>query len=393
MEKTIAGLGNRVFLMRNVHEHDSVVFQTRWVMSYLRGPLTMPQVKKLISFPQTPGLSDTLSVSIPTTRTVGTEPLSHVATSETRPAMLPDTPEYFLRPRDGSGEVIYRPNAIATAKLHFVDAGAKIDQWITKTLIAPFSDDGREVLWDEADSYGDIKKDIDMQPVLTSRFAASPTGAANVKNLAEWRKTALNHFYQYETLNLMHYPVLKVVSSIEEQEGDFRTRIAQSLREKRDQDVYKIKTRYAPKLQRLSDQIQRHQERVAKEKEQADQQKLSTVLSVGATLLGAMIGRGAGVGTISRAASAAQSAGRIGKENADVQRAVESVEVLQERLKLLEAQFEQDIDAVQSDIDPMQVELQTMTIRPRKSDISIGIVGICWFPWRTMENGLEERAF
>ncbi|MGB3398923.1 MAG: hypothetical protein WBA34_01985, partial [Candidatus Deferrimicrobiaceae bacterium] len=48
MEQILAGLGQRVFLMNNVHEDAPVVFQTRWVMSYLRGPLTRTQIKQLM---------------------------------------------------------------------------------------------------------------------------------------------------------------------------------------------------------------------------------------------------------------------------------------------------------------------------------------------------------
>ncbi len=47
--KLITRLGNRVFLMHNVHDKGPVVFNTRWAMSYLRGPLTLPQVRKLMA--------------------------------------------------------------------------------------------------------------------------------------------------------------------------------------------------------------------------------------------------------------------------------------------------------------------------------------------------------
>ena len=46
MEQTLAGLGNRIFLMNNVHEDEPVVFETRWCLSYLRGPLTRTQIKR-----------------------------------------------------------------------------------------------------------------------------------------------------------------------------------------------------------------------------------------------------------------------------------------------------------------------------------------------------------
>ena len=45
--KILAGLKNRTFLMNNVHEDRPVLFESRWAMSYLRGPLTRDQIRKL----------------------------------------------------------------------------------------------------------------------------------------------------------------------------------------------------------------------------------------------------------------------------------------------------------------------------------------------------------
>ena len=49
LEKLISALGNRVFLLNNVHENAPEVFQTRWTMSYLRGPLSRPQIAALMT--------------------------------------------------------------------------------------------------------------------------------------------------------------------------------------------------------------------------------------------------------------------------------------------------------------------------------------------------------
>ncbi|HEV8536830.1 MAG TPA: hypothetical protein VGR87_14080 [Candidatus Limnocylindria bacterium] len=48
MEELLAGLDNRVFLMNDVHEDAPVVLESRWAMSYLRGPLTREQIKILM---------------------------------------------------------------------------------------------------------------------------------------------------------------------------------------------------------------------------------------------------------------------------------------------------------------------------------------------------------
>ena len=46
MEQTLARLGNRVFLLHNVHEEGASIFESRWAMSYLRGPMTRSQIKR-----------------------------------------------------------------------------------------------------------------------------------------------------------------------------------------------------------------------------------------------------------------------------------------------------------------------------------------------------------
>ncbi|HFQ95499.1 MAG TPA: ATP-binding protein, partial [Anaerolineae bacterium] len=49
LRKIISSLDSRVFLLHNVHEDEPVIFQTRWAMSYLRGPLSREQVAQLMA--------------------------------------------------------------------------------------------------------------------------------------------------------------------------------------------------------------------------------------------------------------------------------------------------------------------------------------------------------
>jgi hypothetical protein len=385
MERTLANLGSRVFLMRNVHDQSPVVFQTRWLMSYLRGPLTLPQIRALAvrsAPPPTPRVAAPAPMP-PTPAPAPVPPPTPMPGAEaTRPALPPEISECFLRPRTTiAGAVTYRPFAVVSAKLHFVDAPTQLDAWLTRTLLAPLAEDGRTALWEEAEVRGDLRGELDAQPLYQARFAPLPPGASNANHVAGWRKAALERLYQQEVLTILKCPALKLASAPEETEGDFRARLSLAMREKRDAEAARLKARYAPKLQLLTDQLRRSQERVAREKSQANQQKFSTVISIGATLLGAFLGRSAmRAGTVGRAATAARSASRIGKENADVARANESVEVLQERLTALQAQFEQEAAVLQADMDPSRMELQPAPVRPRKSDLTINRIGVCWVP-------------
>lgn len=398
MERIMAGLGNRVFLMRNVHDNAPVIFQSRWALSYLRGPMTLPQIKQAMRLagaaPATAASAgapaESKARSAPAAEETAAAPTA--APPAARPVLPPEISEYFLRPANPVGEIVYRASVLGVSKLHFVDAKAGLDTWVTRSLLAPIGEDGFAD-WEAARVEGDLKASLDRQPLPGATFSAVPGAATRKQSAAQWHKTLEAHLYQNIVLDLFSCPSLKLTSKPDESEGDFSARVAQALRERRDIEVNKIKAKYAVKLQTLTDRVRRAEEKVEREKSQASQQKLSTALGLGATLLGALMGRRVvSAGNVGRAASTMKSASRIGKEAADVERAGESLEITKQRLADLEAQFESEVEALQGQFDPASVSIERAQIRPRKSDITIGAVGLCWTPWKRSADGLVEPA-
>src|SRR3954467_12338000 len=49
VDRILSALQKRVFLLHNVHDDNLVTFQTRWTLSYLRGPLSKEQVRSLMA--------------------------------------------------------------------------------------------------------------------------------------------------------------------------------------------------------------------------------------------------------------------------------------------------------------------------------------------------------
>ena len=91
--------------------------------------------------------------------------------------------------------------------------------------------------------------------------------------------------------------------------------------------------------------------------------------------------------------TAARSAGRIGREHEDVERANESQEVLQQRLTALNAECEQEITALQASVDPQTIAVREVALSARKSDITVGRVSLLWAPWREDADGMPRPAF
>ena len=388
-EQLLAGLGNRVFLMRNVHDDDHVLFQTRWAMSYLRGPMTLPQLAPFMpaaapALPTpdvaAPPVADPAAVAAAVTTPATPAATTAAAPGTARPVLPPGVPVLYRRPANPVGAVAYQPAVIGVAKLHFVDARAALDVWVTRTHLAPFSPLGAPA-WEEAEAADDLSAELDREPVVAAAFGELPAAALNPKSYAAWTSEYKSFIYQNDTLELMTYPELKLASAPGESEGDFRVRVSERMREVRDTEAARLKEKYAAKLQTLEDRKRRAEDRVEREKAQVGHYRLNTAISIGATVLGALFGRSLRTtGNVGRATTAARSASRIGKKQGDVARAEESAGVVQQRIKELQEEFEADLAALQAPIAPGALEIQKRTIRPRKSDIAVNTLGLCWVP-------------
>jgi hypothetical protein len=392
LSELIAGLGKRVFFMKNIHESQPLVFQTRWALSYLRGPLTLPQIQSLMSerkeaIPKSAGIS-TASPAISSSSEV---------TASQKPALAAGIDEFFLPPAEetpSSSKLVYQAFAVGAAKLHFAESRQNLDVWETQTIIAPYSSDGSEVSWEKGKIIRERQINLEKQPAGEGSYANLPAGAGRVDNYKIWRKMFESHLLQFASLELMQYPDLKLVSRPDETEEAFQGRVALALREKRDLEVGKLRQRYTPKLNAMEEKIRRAQEKIGREKSQVTQQTMQTAISVGATVLGALFGRKKiTTGTIGRATTAMRGAGRIGREKGDVQRAEENLQVLQNQLAELQSEFENARTKIQNTLDLTLPQMEKVQISPRKSDILLTAFGLVWTPWHQLPSGEMKPAF
>lgn len=382
LDRMISGLTPRVFLMRNVHDDTPVLFQSRWALSYLRGPLTGVEISKLMA-PQ---------------RTAKPQPATTPARAPageaaSKPSVPADVPEYYLAATAAGEALLYKPMVMGSAKLHFVDAKLALDQWQTTAYLAPLSDDGSDVLWAEATSIPELKSRLGKAPAPSSTFAQVPAATLRTQSYAAWGKALSAHLFESARSEVLVCDALKATSPPGMSEGDFRAQLALAAREQRDAAVADLKRKYAPKLAAIEDQLRRSAERVERERSQLNQQRLQSAFSIGASVLGAFLGRRTLSATnVNRAASAARAATRIGRESGDVDRASDSVEVVQQKQKDLQQQFDTDAAALDTRFDATAVVLRKVQISPRKSDIAVGEVALVWAPWRKGADGFPTPA-
>jgi len=380
LEKLMSSLAPRVFLLRNAKEDAPRLMKTRWTLSYLRGPLTGPEISQLMA-PQKRGTEVLAAAGAPAV--AASQP---AATS--RPPLPPAVKELFLPALGGNGAIEYRPMILGAAKLHFVDAKVGVDAWQTVQLLAPLTDDGADVQWDQAREVGALRSQATGSPAANSSFAPLAGAATRGNSYAAWGKSLAAQLYQTARSELLVCDALKRVSNPGEPEGDFRTRLTQTLRESCDTQKEKLRDSYAPKLATLQDRLAAAQARAQKERSQVTAQALQTAVSVGATILGAFLGKRAISATsVSRAATAVRSAARIGTEHQDAARADESVAAIEQKIDALKTELDNELKALSAQLDPAAIQLRTLQVSPRKADTAIGEVALAWVPWRTGADG------
>ena len=384
VEQLLAGLKTRMFLLHNVHEDAPAVFETRWAMSYLRGPLTRDQIKALTpSRKAPPGEAE---VAAPATRPVAAaSTAAPPAVEGARPVLPPDVPQHFLplrSPVPAGSTLTYLPALYATARVQFADEKRKVDATRDVAVVSPMARGAVLVDWTGAREVDLQPSDLGAEPDASAGgFAMLPPAALKAGSYTEWATEFARWLYQSQRLELYRSPATGLLSTSGESERDFRIRLADAFRERRDATAAALREKYAPKIAVLTERIRRAEQAVVREAEQARQQRMQTAVSVGATLLGAFMGRKAvSATTLGRATTAARGVGRSTKEAQDIALAQESVEVLRARLAELEAQFEADVDAASKRADALTETLEPVALKPKRSQITVSVVSLAWAP-------------
>lgn len=402
MEQILAGLGSRKFLMNNVHEDGPVVFETRWAMSYLRGPLTLNQIGELAGKPETAGEpappTDASPLANAANQSVNPpmeEPVTVKPTSE-RQSLPEAIPQLFAQVHGDllNERFVYRPAILATGRLHFERVKYQVDAWDERTFMvqvpgAKLADD----LWDRCAPVEGML-DVHGQPIEGVEFSDYPSELQESKFWASQERDFCDYLYQSQRLPIYYCKALKTYSFALETRGEFLVRLKQLAAEQRDLDMEKIRHDNAKKFDALRDRIRKAEQKMDEEASQYKHRRFDSILSTGSSVLGAILGRKTFSSTNARrAGSSMRSFGRVSKERRDMVRAQEKLADLQEDFEALEQQVASDLEQVKSEWDVDDLVLEEFAVKCRKGELQVEHLGLVWLPYRVDSDENFVTAF
>lgn len=414
--KILSALGKRVFLLHNVHQREPVVFQTRWAMNFLAGPLTRPQIPALNR------LAGAFSASSPSSSVSSVPSVSPAAPSDfsrfqaipavsapappspvtaspalpgslTRPALPAGVEEYFLPLARSMNEtlraaapplppdaqplgLLYRPALLAVARARLFDRKLGVDTEIRRAALVDNGERRALPRWDDC-LHPNLPLDrIAAQPEPGARFEMLPAALNDARALATWQKDFADWVYRTVSVTVRANEALKVYAGPEVSPAEFRAACAEAARTARDKEITRLTSPLDRQLATLRDRLTREERELLRDQveyEQRKREETSSLLEMGASMFGLARKR-------SLTAQIAKS--RLTQQaKAEVDESLQAIQQFKAQIAELErqrAQIEQEANERWAALVNQVTEL---SLRPRKSDIFLDRFGIAWLPF------------
>jgi hypothetical protein len=359
IRKLLANLKKRTFFLKSAHLDDIRLFTTRWVMSYLKGPLKREEIASLMKTQKADQNSDEAGVERLVQKTAPLGSYQKIDAS---------IPQYFEP--DPSGENHFFATLMAKATVHFYNQRKAIDEERDILLSLELDSSQRTLRWEEArEESVDFEKFPHIAPAK-AKFQPLPNIILEDKGLKKAIRELKETLYQEQHLKLQRCLSPKLESKVGESDADFRVRVQDMLNDKKETEITKLQERYAKKEKVLLDRLARAKERV--EKESSD--STGSMIDAGIAVLGALFGKA----TPTKIGRAFKKGSDILKERGDVSRAQERVAKIEDEIEALEYELEDKVDILNEKYMVDKCEIETFIIKPRKTDIDVESCAVVW---------------
>ncbi|MBN1451283.1 MAG: ATP-binding protein [Anaerolineales bacterium] len=435
LDKLISSLGKRVFIQHNVHAKQPALFQTRWAMNFLAGPLSrnqIPALNKLVgadflrvtpdsteSTPQTatsfevPRAAD-VSQPAPTVMPVSapqsspSKPARSNLGYETRSPLPAGVAEYFLPtnlslteamraegkslPDAQLNGVLYRPALLAAANVRFLDRKYGVDTELQRAALVEDPDRRGVVRWEDHFYSNFPVKDVEREPAPQARFSPLDAPLNEPKQMTALQRDFVDWIYQSVTVTARANEALKVYAGPDVSQAEFMKACAETAREARDAEIEKVTAQIDRKIKVLEDRMAREERELREDEAELSHRKMEEMGTHAENVLGLFGGR-----KNTRRLSSSLTKRRMTEQaKAEVEESLDAIAQYKKEFQALEQERQAVIDKINDRWGDVVNDISEATVTPKKTDIYVELFGVAWMPYYLVETGggmLEMPAF
>jgi hypothetical protein len=431
-DKMLSGLGKRVFLIHNVHAKGPQLFQTRWAMNYLAGPLTRSQIPALNELagpaetaappPTAPATAKPAgsaavavaaatsaaaaqpAVATPTARPAPTKaasPATTAAFSVTRPAVPTGVAEYFLpnnlslsealkasgrvaTPDTASEGLVYRPVLVAQTTTRFLNRKYNLDYEEKHSLLIADPDRRGMVRWDDYPPQQLDEKQFERQPAPQAHFAALDAPLSEVKTMNLIGKDFVDWAFRTSEAIIKANETLKVYGGPNVSQADFRKQCSEAAKDSLDAESEKETAAFDKKIAVIQAKIDREQRELDQDQAQYNQRKMDELGTGLDTVMGLFGGR-------KRSLSKNMTKRRMtSTAKANVEESKKAIAGYQKEIAALEKQKEQALSELEERWGDIASQSDEIKMPPQKTAVLLDFFGVAWFPYYQVQSGEEN---
>jgi hypothetical protein len=374
IDTTISALDARQFLFHSTRADAPERFSTRWAMSYLAGPLTRDQIKRLtVEQPTAAASADEV-----------TPPAPELAEDETLVAPEVAAAAYYLdAAAPWAAEVGAVPGgtrltpALVT-RVHMLFDDTKADLRETVEWEAVVTIDGADVDWAAAVAVDYDTRDLRRDAPAGASYVLTDAPIGDKRWFRSLTADLKDHLYRSRTVSLQANRELKLFSRIDESEAAFADRCRAAADEGKDEEVAKIRDRITARMDKLQVAIAKYEDRIDELEADVRNRRNQDLISIGSSVLGSILSGRASTSTIAR------SAGRAATRGQSAAQRIQTIEnrIAEKNLALedLEGDLAEAVSDIEAEWNAKAEAIERIDISLEKNDITVDEVSLLWLP-------------
>ncbi|MDN5108419.1 DUF87 domain-containing protein [Aliarcobacter butzleri] len=357
----ISNLEKRNFILKNINEDGIKIFETRWALSYLKGPISKDGIKKLMSEKKKQNISTQKIENENQTTQINIEK------GIPKPIITSNLTEKYLYSSQNSAYYL-QPYLICSCDVHYIDAPKNIDFEEKISYKIYLDENMNNIDFEEKEELGNNSFEEKEKP--NSFYYELPSFIQKEKDLKIIEKDFMDYIYRNSKLTLYKNEFLKITSKQTERLNDFKIRLQDRLNEKIDLEVEKLKVKFVKENDSIETKLSKLYEKLQKEEIQATSTTTDTIISIGTSLLGAFFGNSVINKTnIGKVATSAKGASKILKERNDVKQVENEILELQQQKEALKTLLKNEIEKINLANQSSNFPIEEIFIKPKRSDI------------------------
>ena len=230
IKNLLANLKKRTFFLKSAHLDDIRLFSTRWVMSYLKGPLKKDEISTLMQVQK-----EAQSITVETVESLiqksdVLESIQHIEDS---------IPQYYEP--DISQQNVFSPTLSAQGKVHFYQQRRGIDAEKEVRVSIPLEENTQRISWENALEEESDFTDFPHTAPASGKFHRLPKVVLEDKGLKKAIRELKETLYREQYLELFRCASPKLESKVEESRSEFVVRLQDILQEKKESVIERLK--------------------------------------------------------------------------------------------------------------------------------------------------------